>query len=59
MDRETILSLETEVTGSSRDVPKGKGVLGGGIEISCVCIYKVYRRIVQKSYLYKKEKKLN
>ena len=35
MAEKMILSLETEVTGSSRDAPEGKWVLGGGIKIPC------------------------
>ena len=50
--KETILSLKAEVTGSSRDATEGKWVLSGKIEIPC--IYKVYGRIGQKSYLRKK-----
>ena len=46
--------FEPGVTGSPRDVPQGKWVLGGGIEIPCT--YKVYGRIDQKSYLRKKHK---
>ena len=52
MAKETILSLETEVTGSPRDAPEGKWILGGAVEIPCT--YKVYGRIDQKSYLHKK-----
>ena len=51
MAKETILSLKAEVTGSPRDAPEGKWVLGGGIEIPCT--YKVYGRIDQKTYLRK------
>ena len=51
MAKETIMSLETEYTGSSRDAPEGKWVLGGGIKISF--IYKMYGRIDQKKYLRK------
>ena len=54
MAKETILSLEAEVTGSPRDVPEGKWVLGGGIEVPCT--YKVYGRIDLKSDLRKKIK---
>ena len=54
MAKETILSLEAEVTGSPRDVIEGKWVLSGGIEIPCT--YKVYGSINQKSYLRKKSK---
>ena len=46
--------FETGVTGSPRDAPEGKWVLGGGIEIPST--YKVYGRIDQKSYLHKKIK---
>ena len=46
--------FEAGVTGSQRDAPEGKWVLGGGIEIPCT--YKVYGRIDQKSYLHKKIK---
>ena len=46
--------FEARVTGSPTDAPEGKWVLGGGIEITCT--YKVYGRINQKSYLYKKIK---
>ena len=46
--------FEAGVTGSPRDAPEGKWVLGGGIEIPCT--YKVYGRIDQKSYLRKKTK---
>ena len=49
MAKETILSLEAEVTGSSRDAPEAKQVLGGWIEIPCT--YKLYGRVDQKSYL--------
>ena len=44
--------FEAGVTGSPRDVPEGKWVVGGGVEIPCTC--KVYGRINQKSYLRKK-----
>ena len=54
MSKETILSLEAEVTGSPRDASEGKWVLSGRIEI--LCTYKVYERIDQKSYLHKKVK---
>ena len=54
MAKETILSLEAEVTGSPRDSPEGKWVLSGRIEISCT--YRVYGKIEQKSYLRKKIK---
>ena len=47
MTKETILSLEAEVTGSPRDVPEGKWVLAGGIEIPHT--YKVYGRIDQRN----------
>ena len=43
MTKETILSLEAEVTGSPRDALGGKWVLGGWIEIPCT--YKEYGRI--------------
>ena len=46
--------FEVEVTGSPRDAPEGKWVLGGGTEIPCT--YKVYGRIDQKIYLRKKIK---
>ena len=46
--------FEAGVTGSPRDAPEGKWVLGGGIEIPCT--YKVYGRIDQKSCLRKKTK---
>ena len=52
MAKETILSLEAEVTGSPRDAPEGKWVLSRGMEIPCT--YKVYGRINQRSYLRKK-----
>ena len=54
MSKETILSLEAEVTGSPRDASEGKWVISGRIEI--LCTYKVYERIDQKSYLHKKVK---
>ena len=54
MSKETILSLEAEVTGSPRDASEGKWLLSGRIEI--LCTYKVYERIDQKSYLHKKVK---
>ena len=54
MSKETILSLEAEVTGPPRDASEGKWVLSGRIEI--LCTYKVYERIDQKSYLHKKVK---
>ena len=54
MSKETILSLEAEVTGSPRDASEGKWVLSGRIEI--LCTYKVYERIDLKSYLHKKVK---
>ena len=54
MSKETILSLEAEVTGSPRDASEGKWVLSGRIGI--LCTYKVYERIDQKSYLHKKVK---
>ena len=57
MAKETILSLEAEVTGSPRDAPEGKWVLSGRIEIPCT--YKVCGRIDQKSYLRKKLRVLN
>ena len=44
--KETILSSQAEVTGSPRDAPEGKWVLGEGVEIPCT--YKVYGRIDQK-----------
>ena len=44
--------FEAGVTGSPRDAPDGKWVLGGGIEIPFT--YKVYGRIDEKSYLHKK-----
>ena len=47
-------SFEAGVTGSPRDAPDGKWVLGGEIEIPCT--YKVYEWIDQKSYLHKKIK---
>ena len=46
--------LEAGGTGSPRDAPEGKWVLGGGIEIPCT--YKVYGRINQKCYLRKQIK---
>ena len=52
MAKEMLLSLEAEVTGSPRDVPEVKWVLGREIEIPCT--YKVYGRIDRKSYLRKK-----
>ena len=57
MAKETILSLEVNVTGLPRDALEGKWVLGGGIEM--LCTYKVYRRIDQKSYPRKRLKGLN
>ena len=51
MAKEAILSLEAESAESQRDAPEGKWVLRGGIEIPC--IYKVYGKIDQKSYLHK------
>ena len=54
MIRETILSLEAQVTGSLSDAPEGKWVFAGGIEIPCT--YEVYGRIDQKSFLHKKIK---
>lgn len=54
MSKETIQSLEAEVTGSPRDAPEGKWVLSVRIEI--LCTYKVYERVDQKSYLRKKVK---
>ena len=48
MAKETILSLEAEVTRTPRNAPEGKWVLSGGIEI--LCTYKVSGRIHQKSY---------
>ena len=48
MAKETILSLEAEVTRTPRNAPEGKWVLVGWIEI--LCTYKVYRTIYQKSY---------
>ena len=47
MAKETILSLEAKVTGSPRDAPEGKYVLGRRIEIPCT--YKVYGRIDLKA----------
>ena len=47
MSKETIPSLEAEVTGSPRDVPEGKWILAGGIEVPRT--YKVYGRIDQKN----------
>ena len=44
--------FEAGVTGSPRDAPEGKLVLDGGTEI--LCTYKVYGKIDQKSYWYKK-----
>ena len=45
--------FEGGVTGSPRDAPEGKWVVGGGVEIPCTC--KEYGRINQKSYLRKKK----
>ena len=42
-------------TGSPRDTPEGKWVLGGGIEIPCIKKSVCYGRIDQKSYLHKKK----
>lgn len=50
--RETILSMEAEVTGPPTDAPEGKWVLGGGIEIPCS--YKIYGMKNKKSELRKK-----
>ena len=44
--------FEVGVTGLPRDVPEGKQVFSGGIEIPCT--YNVYGKINQKSYLHKK-----
>ena len=41
--------FEAGVTGSPRDAPEGKWVLGRGIEIPCA--YNVYGRIDQKSLM--------
>ena len=46
--------FEPGVTGPPRDAPERNWVLAGGIEIPFT--YKVYGRINQKSYLYKKMK---
>ena len=54
MAKETILSLEAEVTGSQSNASELKGVLDGGIKIPCT--HKVYGRTNQKSYLRKKIK---
>ena len=54
MAKEAILSLQAEVTGSPRDAPEGKLVLGRGIGTPCT--YKVYERIDQTRYLRKKIK---
>ena len=52
MAKETTLPLEVEVTGSPRDAPEGKWILGREVEIPWT--YDVYGRIDQKSYLHKK-----
>ena len=49
-----MIHFETGVTESPKDTPEGKWVLSGGTEIPC--IYEVYGRINQKSYLHKKIK---
>ena len=46
--------FERGVTGTPRDAPERNWVLAGGIEIPFT--YKVYGRINQKSYLFKKMK---
>ena len=51
MAKETILSLEAEVTGLPRESPEGQWVLSGGIEIPCS--FEVYRRIDRKSSVQK------